>query len=69
MFYAAGYDFANREPARGKGMRSTGARSATHPCGTSGASDSHCYFCFPAFLREGSSPGRGERFCTARGYA
>ncbi len=29
---------ATAKPARGKGVRSTGARSATHPCGAAGAS-------------------------------
>ena len=31
---------ATAKPARGKGVRSTGAQSATHPCGAAGASGS-----------------------------
>ena len=29
---------ATAKPTRGKGVRSTGARSVTHPCGAAGAS-------------------------------
>ena len=47
------------KPARGKGVRRTGARSATHACGASSASGSNCFFCYPAFLREGSVGGVG----------
>jgi hypothetical protein len=39
-FYTAGMTFATAKPARGKGVRSTGAQSATHPCGAAGASGS-----------------------------
>ena len=38
---------ATAKPARGKGVRSTGARSATHPCGAAGASGSAVvWLCF-----------------------
>ena len=32
LFYTAGMTLATAKPARGKGVRSTGAQSATHPC-------------------------------------
>ena len=61
---------ATAKPARCRGVRSTGAQSARHPCGAAGASGSAVVWdrripvrgsfrcasaCF-VFLREGSSP-------------
>ena len=47
---------ATAKLTRGKGVRSTGARGATHPCGAEGASGSSALHSFAFLLREGSSP-------------
>jgi hypothetical protein len=40
LFYPSSDFPATAKPARGKGVRSTGAPSATHPCGAPRASGS-----------------------------
>ena len=44
LFYIADITPATAKPARGKGVRSTGARCATDPCGASGVRGSSAYF-------------------------
>ena len=56
---------ATAKPARGKGVRSTGARSATHPCRAAGASGSAVVW-FVLLSRARDRHPKGVRRCGAK---